>query len=89
MVGMNYMPERSRMMGETAALNLDTYVFDANPDDRPAGLLHGVTPLTPTAGGMTGIDTIGNDVANLAAAMANGAVNPLSRGFQTLPFDVF
>jgi hypothetical protein len=67
-----------RMMGETAALNLDTYTFDSNPSDgtRPAGLVFNVTPLTATPTGTIGIDVIGTDIANLAAAMAAGAVNP-------------
>src|SRR5262249_36154255 len=50
--------------------------FDSNPADtvRPAGLLNGVTPITPATG--SGVTAIAADLGAMAAAMANAGVDP-------------
>ena len=56
---------------ECVGLSLDAAMFSALPGvsgERPAGLLHGVTPLTPTAGG--GTDAMIADLTKLATAVA-------------------
>jgi|SRR6516162_3302812 hypothetical protein len=57
-------------MGEASVLALDAAMFSANAGDasKPAGLLAGVTPLTPTAGGGTAARD--GDLKNLFAALA-------------------
>jgi hypothetical protein len=64
-------------IAEAAAKTLDQYVFDnvAASTSRPAGLLNGVTPLTPTAGG--GQAACITDIKNLVAAIvtAGGGSN--------------
>jgi hypothetical protein len=62
------------IISEQASLSLDHVVFDALPGDalRPAGLLNGVTPLTPTAGG--GLHAIAGDIANLAQAISDAGI---------------
>lgn len=61
-------------ISESTAVALDAAMFSTEPDDgvKPAGLLHGVTPLTATTGG--GAAALSGDVGNLLAALAgNGA----------------
>jgi hypothetical protein len=61
-------------ISESTAVALDAAMFSADPDDgvKPAGLLHGVTAITATAGG--GATALAGDVGNLLAALAgNGA----------------
>ena len=56
---------------ECVGLSLDAAMFSTLADvagERPAGLLHGVTPLTPTAGG--GTDAMIADLVKLATAVA-------------------
>jgi hypothetical protein len=57
-------------MSEASGLALDAAMFSANAGDasKPAGLLAGVTPLTPTAGGGTAARD--GDLKNLFAALA-------------------
>jgi hypothetical protein len=64
-----------RLLGESAAKALDTYVFDAVAADttRPAGLLNGVTPLTAQTG-PGGIDAIAADLATLAGAISDAGM---------------
>ena len=64
-----------RILSDHAARNFDHYVFDdvAADDTRPAGLLNGVTPLPPTAGG--GSNAMTKDVANIVAAVAAAGGN--------------
>src|SRR5262249_50312604 len=68
-----------RMLAESAAKSLDTYVFDnvAGDPTRPAGLLNGVTPLVSTVAG-SGISAAAGDISKIAGAMADAAVNPES-----------
>jgi hypothetical protein len=58
------------LLSESAGLALDAAMFSANADDgaHPAGLLHNVTPLTPTAGG--GVAAMTGDLSALAGALA-------------------
>ena len=61
-------------IGESAAVALDAAMFSSDADDgiKPAGLLHGVTPVTATAGGDAA--ALAGDIGNLLAALAaNGA----------------
>jgi hypothetical protein len=66
-------------ISEAAAQVLDQTMFDANPGDatRPAGLLNGVTALTPTAGG--GLAAFDGDMKQLigALAAAGAGLNPV------------
>ena len=64
-----------RLLGESAAKALDTYVFDSVAGDatRPPGLLNGVTPLTATTGS-GGIDAAAADLAALAGAIADAGM---------------
>jgi len=57
-------------ISEAAAQVLDATMFDANAGDatRPPGLLNGVAPLTPTAGG--GANAFAADVKQLVGALA-------------------
>ena len=57
-------------LGESCGLALDAQMFSANAGDasKPAGLLAGVAPLTPTAGG--GTSARDGDLKNLFAALA-------------------
>jgi hypothetical protein len=58
------------LLSESAGLALDAAMFSANADDgaHPAGLLHNVTPITPTAGG--GVAAMTGDLSALAGALA-------------------
>jgi hypothetical protein len=64
------------LLGQAAAKAIDAVAFDAAPVDdiRPPGLLNGVTPLTPTAGG--GLAAIAGDLGTIAKAMADANVDP-------------
>jgi hypothetical protein len=64
-----------RILSDHTARNFDHYVFDdvAADENRPAGLLNGVTPLPPTAGG--GSNAMTKDVANIVAAVAAAGGN--------------
>jgi hypothetical protein len=57
-------------MSESSGLALDAQMFSATAGDasKPAGLLAGVAPLTPTAGG--GSAAMDGDLKNLFAALA-------------------
>ena len=58
-------------LSESAAAGLDAVLFDNNPavpELRPAGLLHGVTPLTAATG--TGADAMATDFVTVANALA-------------------
>jgi hypothetical protein len=62
------------MLRESVGLRLDAAMFStaaAVAGERPAGLLNGVTPLTPTAGG--GDDAMDRDLVNLATAVSGVA----------------
>jgi hypothetical protein len=65
----------ARLLGESAAKALDTYVFDAVAGDatRPPGLLAGVTPLAAQTG-PGGIDAIATDLATLAGAISDAGM---------------
>ena len=54
---------------EDTAISLDTVLLDANPATliRPAGILNGVTPLTPTAGG--GFTALVGDIKQISGAL--------------------
>ncbi|SRR5580765_597599 len=54
---------------EDTAVALDSVLLDANPATviRPPGLLNGVTPLTPTAGG--GFNALVGDIKNVSGAL--------------------
>jgi hypothetical protein len=64
-----------RVLSEAAAKSLDVYVFDNAAGDavRPAGLLNGVAPLPPTAGG--GTSAMAKDLANIAGAMSDAGIS--------------
>jgi hypothetical protein len=64
-----------RLIEEDATRSLDGFTFDAAADDgvRPAGLLHGLSSLTPSAG--SGLDAISKDVANLAGSIADARIS--------------
>src|SRR5262249_60322330 len=57
-------------LGESCGLALDAAMFSANAGDasKPPGLLFGVAPLTPVAGG--GSNAMTGDLKNLFAALA-------------------
>jgi hypothetical protein len=63
-----------RSIEDDISRSLDALTFDDLPDDgvRPAGLLNGLTALTPTAG--SGLDAISGDVANIAGQIADNGV---------------
>lgn len=54
---------------EDTAISLDSVLIDSNPATlvRPAGILNGITPLTPTAGG--GFNAIVGDIKQLSGAL--------------------
>ena len=54
---------------EDTAISLDTVLLDNNPATliRPAGILNGVTPLTPTAGG--GFTALVGDIKQISGAL--------------------
>jgi Phage capsid family len=56
----------------SVGLAIDKYLFDAIAADtnRPAGLLHGVSGLTPSGAGTGGYDTMISDLTKLASAVA-------------------
>jgi hypothetical protein len=90
-------------MGQSAGRSLDAVVFDSNAATtlRPAGLLHGLTPITATTGAATIGDTISGDIALLAQAFSDANIDfanmilvtntasylkyQTSRGFAELP----
>jgi len=59
-------------ISEDTAVSLDSVLIDANPATtvRPAGLLNGVSALTPTAGG--GFNAIVGDIKQLTGALITG-----------------
>jgi len=61
-----------QMLGEASALALDAAIFSntAASAVRPAGILNGVSALTPTAGG--GENAVSKDIGNLVGALAAG-----------------
>jgi hypothetical protein len=61
-----------QMLSEAAALAIDAKVFSTDAevtDVSPAGILAGVTPIAPTAGG--GIAAFAGDLENLVGALAD------------------
>lgn len=54
---------------EDTAISLDSVLIDSNPATlvRPAGILNGITPLTPTAGG--GFNALVGDIKQLSGAL--------------------
>lgn len=60
-----------QILGEAAALALDAAVFSSTAASsiRPAGILNGVTPITPTAGG--GQAALATDIGNIFEALAS------------------
>ena len=63
-----------RQLETDTTLSLDAMTFDAAADDgiRPAGLLYGLSSLTPDAG--SGLDAISKDVGNLAGSIADAGI---------------
>jgi HK97 family phage prohead protease/HK97 family phage major capsid protein len=59
-------------IGEDTAISLDAVLLDANPATavRPAGILNGVSGLTPTAGG--GFNAAVGDIKGLTGALLTG-----------------
>ena len=57
------------LVSEATALALDAALFSTNADDgiTPGGILAGVTPITPTAGG--GVNAMATDIKALVAAL--------------------
>jgi hypothetical protein len=92
-----------RLMGQSAGRSLDAAVFDSNAATtiRPAGLLHGLTPIGGTTGAATISDAISGDIALLAQGFSDSNIDfqnmilitntasylkyATSRGFQELP----
>jgi hypothetical protein len=64
------------ILASSVAKSLDATAFDTNAGDtiRPAGLLHGVTPIAATSGG--GFNAIAGDLGGMAKAMADNFVDP-------------
>jgi HK97 family phage major capsid protein/HK97 family phage prohead protease len=62
---------------EDTAVALDSVLLDANPATvvRPAGILNGVTPLTPTTGG--GFNALIGDIKQLSGALITGTAGHL------------
>jgi len=58
------------LLTEASGLALDAAIFSASADDgaHPAGILNGIAPLTPTAGG--GMTAMVGDIKQLFAALA-------------------
>ena len=56
----------------TPPISLDSVLLDSNPATviRPAGILNGVTGLTPTAGG--GFNALVGDIKQLSGALLTG-----------------
>ena len=66
----------ARVLSEATTRSLDAVVFDSNPDDgisRPAGLLHGLAPITASTN--TGSAAIAEDLGSLAGAIASNNVD--------------
>lgn len=63
-----------RLLIEAAGIALDAALFSTSAATaaQPAGLLHGLTALTPTSGG-TGFDAVGLDLGSLVADIATRA----------------
>jgi len=61
------------LLSEAAGLALDAAVFSnaAATADQPGGILHGVTPVAPTAGGASGFDACGQDLGALVKDIAS------------------
>jgi HK97 family phage prohead protease len=57
---------------EDTAISLDSVLLDANPATtiRPAGILNGISGLTPTAGG--GFNALTGDIKQVSAALLTG-----------------
>jgi hypothetical protein len=75
-------PDAATMIGDllarACALPLDSAVFGtaAASSAQPAGLLHGVTPITATvAGTRSSIDTAASDLANIAEAFGAAGID--------------
>ena len=64
----------ARVLSDAATKSLDAVVFDAAAADaaRPAGLLYGLTSLTPASG--SGVSVIASDLAALAGAISDAGV---------------
>lgn len=62
-------------VSEAAGLALDAALFSATAATaaQPAGILHGITALTPTAGASLGFDACGQDLGNLVQDIASRA----------------
>jgi hypothetical protein len=59
---------------EDTAVSLDSILLDSNPATlvRPAGILNGITGLTPTAGG--GFNALVGDIKQLTSALLTGTL---------------
>jgi HK97 family phage prohead protease len=59
---------------EDTAVSMDTVLLDTNPATavRPAGILNGITPLTPTAGG--GFTAVVGDIKGLTGSLLTGTL---------------
>jgi hypothetical protein len=74
----------SRILGDAAAKGIDLIAFSSGADDgvRPAGLLHGTTPITAAT---AGTDAMTEDVANLVKAVADAFIDPSDVVFIAAP----
>jgi hypothetical protein len=73
-----------RILADASTTSIDIAAFDSNPASaiRPAGLLSGVTPITPTAAsGNDVIPAMTADLANLVGAIADAGVDPTDAVF--------
>jgi hypothetical protein len=66
-----------RVLADASSAAIDLAAFDANPADatRPAGLLHNVNPIAPSAEAIK-TEAMEEDLANLAAAVAAAGIDP-------------
>jgi hypothetical protein len=66
-----------QVLGAASSASIDLAAFDANPADstRPAGLLHGATPLTASINTDTYM-AMADDLGNLAAAVGSARIDP-------------
>ncbi len=64
-----------RLLGVSAEKGIDAVAFStaAATDAAPAGLLHGVTPITATAGG--GLGAMGDDLANIVDVISDAGLD--------------
>jgi hypothetical protein len=68
-----------RVLADASSSAIDVCAFDANAADptRPAGLLHGVAAIPPTAaGGNDVVAAMSTDLANLVAAIGAANIDP-------------